>query len=294
MKESTYLEYCEAFARLAAHMHDNLDEEWRVQNMADHCCVSPYHFQRLFTRIAGESVGRLYRRLRLERAAWQLQNTSRSIADIGLDAGFSSSEAFGRAFKSAYACRANDFRRAHWLGYTMFAANGVHYRPKMPVEFKPMELTGCGTPYTVRHIEKFTVMGRRHVGPPGLMTKTWLEFLSDLKVRGFDTESARLVGFSPGLRRYMPAGKVRNHAGVPYEPAYADGLVVKDLGGGPCVVSVHEGKGPSLGDFWFRMWAEVMPASGLKQSKEVPFQVVSVDRDTGLVRAEIHIPVLAY
>lgn len=278
--------------KLTKLMREHLDDEMTVVQMADSCCLSPYHFQRVFTKVAGEGCARMYRRLRLERAAWQLQNTSMSVSDIACAAGFVGPEPFARSFKMAYACSAGQFRQAEWTGYTMFAPNRVHFSPDGGGEFAPMERHGCGIPFRIEAVERFSVMGRRHMGPPGLMHKTWSAFIEEMTGRGYDVRRHPLVGFSPGLRRYLPAGKVRNHVAVMFDPSMAADLVVQELGGCTCVVSEHVGSGNSLGDFWMRMWAEVMPAARMRQSKGVPFQLVTASGEPGVFCARLHIPVL--
>jgi AraC family transcriptional regulator len=60
----------------------------------------------------GETLQVFVHRLRLERAAQLLVfDRLRSISDIALDCGFSSSSAFARAFKGAFGVSASEWRK---------------------------------------------------------------------------------------------------------------------------------------------------------------------------------------
>ncbi|OUR74720.1 AraC family transcriptional regulator, partial [Arcobacter sp. 31_11_sub10_T18] len=54
--------------------------------------ISPWHFQRLFKSIVGDSLGSYTRGRRLSLAATMLQTTKLSIVDIAFEVGFNSHE----------------------------------------------------------------------------------------------------------------------------------------------------------------------------------------------------------
>ena len=74
--------------------------------MAEHCLedlarignFSPFHFHRVYSSIAGESVAATVRRVRLALAARLLGNGDQSITQVALAAGYDSPQAFTRAF----------------------------------------------------------------------------------------------------------------------------------------------------------------------------------------------------
>ena len=61
----------------------DLDATFSLPELADHACLSPFHFHRLFTAVVGEPPAEYVRRLRLERAAHELSTSHRAVADIG-------------------------------------------------------------------------------------------------------------------------------------------------------------------------------------------------------------------
>ncbi|TQR14220.1 bifunctional transcriptional activator/DNA repair enzyme AdaA [Psychrobacillus soli] len=92
------------------------DEEWVVQmqeyinanypnplsleKLADICHGSSYHLQRTFKRIVGITPMEYIQQVRISNAMKKLQTTSKSIAQIGLEVGFSNTPYFITLFKT--------------------------------------------------------------------------------------------------------------------------------------------------------------------------------------------------
>ncbi|MGY3866757.1 AraC family transcriptional regulator [Aeromonas bivalvium] len=87
------------------------DPDLSIEALASRACLSLYHFHRVFTAVVGESPGEMCRRLRMQRAAWQLCYTDASVTAIALGAGLGSSQAFAKAFRRHYGCTPGEFRR---------------------------------------------------------------------------------------------------------------------------------------------------------------------------------------
>lgn len=81
---------------------DHLDEAIDLTRLAEVACLSPYHFHRMYRAVQGETVTDTVRRLRLHRAATELITGELPVPRIARRAGYSSQEAFTRAFKTAY------------------------------------------------------------------------------------------------------------------------------------------------------------------------------------------------
>lgn len=89
----------------------HLSDDLRLYDVALHCGFSEYHFHRIFSAILGESVSEYIRKRRLSRAAAAILNSSESIMEVALDAGYDSQEAFTRAFKTMYGVTPGRLRR---------------------------------------------------------------------------------------------------------------------------------------------------------------------------------------
>jgi AraC family transcriptional regulator len=93
--------------------------------------LSRFHFDRVIAAAAGEPPATLRRRVLLERAAYRLATTDRSVLDVAVEAGYSSNEAFTRAFGRAHGPAPAAWRR-HPSGCRIAAPNDVHFHPPGP------------------------------------------------------------------------------------------------------------------------------------------------------------------
>jgi AraC-like DNA-binding protein len=96
----------------------------RGEELARRTHLSRFHFDRLVAAALGESPGAFRRRLLLERAGYQLSRGA-SVLEAALDAGYSSSEAFPRAFRRTFASAPSAFHG----DFRLAAPNGVHFHP---------------------------------------------------------------------------------------------------------------------------------------------------------------------
>ena len=78
----------------------NLEARLKLEDVAAVAGFSPYHFHRIFQALAGETLHAFTNRVRLERAVYLMAHgTLRSLTDVALAVGFSSSSAFSRVFR---------------------------------------------------------------------------------------------------------------------------------------------------------------------------------------------------
>lgn len=134
----------DAFARFVAVLADTLDEPGTSgETIAHRLHLSPFHANRLIAAVTGEPPGAFRRRILLERAAYRLVASGDDVLTVALDAGYSSHEAFTRAFKRAYGVPPSEWRRRP-QGMDVAAPNGIHFRPpgrlRLPAEGKVSEM----------------------------------------------------------------------------------------------------------------------------------------------------------
>jgi AraC-like DNA-binding protein len=110
---------------LAAHLDDH---DARGSDLAARLYLSRFHFDRVVAAASGESPARFRRRVLLERAAFRLVTSDRGILDIAVEAGYSSNEAFTRAFQRAYGVPPSAWRSAP-TQIRLDSPNGVHFHP---------------------------------------------------------------------------------------------------------------------------------------------------------------------
>jgi AraC-like DNA-binding protein len=110
---------------LAAHLDDH---DARGAELAARMHLSRFHFDRVVSSLCGETPARFRRRVLLERAAYRLLTRTDSVLDVAVEAGYSSHEAFTRAFQRAYGVPPTAWRAAP-RRIQLEAPNGVHFHP---------------------------------------------------------------------------------------------------------------------------------------------------------------------
>jgi AraC family transcriptional regulator len=113
--------------RLSSVVLDLLDANPTTQELARRACKSRTQFHRLFRALIEETPAAMRRRLLLERAAFQLRNTTASVTEIAFDANYNSLEAFTRAFRKAFRTSPSLYRRMRLGHFHLPASNGIHF-----------------------------------------------------------------------------------------------------------------------------------------------------------------------
>jgi AraC-like DNA-binding protein len=86
-------------AQVAVAVQDSLDSPWTLSSMAAMAGYEVHHFAHAFTAAIGQPPRRYVRGLRLERAAHELTfSPEKGLPAVATEAGYSSYEAFRRAF----------------------------------------------------------------------------------------------------------------------------------------------------------------------------------------------------
>ena len=121
------------------------DHEATSEDLAARLYLSRYHFDRLISSVAGEPPRAFRRRILLERSAFRLLTTGRTILDIAVEAGYGSHEAYARAFTRAYGSGPQRWRSKP-TQTQIEAPSDVHFHPpgglRLPARAKetPMDL----------------------------------------------------------------------------------------------------------------------------------------------------------
>ena len=87
------------------------DEMLTLEHLSEKLGYSKYHVSRKFSEVAGMQLRDYLRYRKLAFALKDIRDTQTAILDIALNYGFSSHEAFTRAFKEAYGITPSEYRR---------------------------------------------------------------------------------------------------------------------------------------------------------------------------------------
>ncbi|WMJ85942.1 helix-turn-helix transcriptional regulator [Anaerocolumna sp. MB42-C2] len=92
-------------------VEDNIEEGPTLEAMAEYVGYSSYYCSSKFHEVVGISFKEYVRKRKLALAVKELKNTQKRILDIAIQYGFSSNEAFTRAFAKLYGCSPNEYRK---------------------------------------------------------------------------------------------------------------------------------------------------------------------------------------
>ena len=87
------------------------DEALTLRSLAQRLGYSDFHMTKQFHQITGLSLRQYLRARRLAFALIEVRDTQHRLIDVALDYGFSSHEAFTRAFKAEYGVTPAAYRR---------------------------------------------------------------------------------------------------------------------------------------------------------------------------------------
>src|SRR5258707_14891588 len=94
----TELNHHRAVERVISAMHQRLDEDFSLEEMANLAYMSPFHFNRIFRQLTGVPPCQFMSALRLESARRLLLTTQLSVTDVCFEVGYSSLGTFIRRF----------------------------------------------------------------------------------------------------------------------------------------------------------------------------------------------------
>lgn len=96
------MEWINKLNKAIDYIEDNLDKEINIDKAAQIAVCQTFHFQRMFTYIAGVTLGEYIRRRKMTVAVFELINSNIKIIDLALKYGYDSPTSFNRAFQNVH------------------------------------------------------------------------------------------------------------------------------------------------------------------------------------------------
>lgn len=100
----------ESIQKVLDYIEDNLTQSYSPEELSKIATLSPFYFQRLFTRLVKRPITEYTKMRRLAKACETLEDKSKRILDIALNYGFNSHEHFTKTFKSAFGITPEEYR----------------------------------------------------------------------------------------------------------------------------------------------------------------------------------------
>jgi AraC family transcriptional regulator len=174
------------------------DHESSAEERAARHFLSRSHFDRLISATAGEPPAAFRRRILLERAAYRLVVGRDGVLQLAVEAGYSSNEAFTRAFTRAYGMTPSAWRDGP--GQIQLATpNDVHFHPPGGLRL-PGKSEGTTMNLIVRMVEHHVWLVGEMIERAARVDETVLDRPIEINVEGIDSEPSirkllsRLVG----------------------------------------------------------------------------------------------------
>lgn len=280
----------EALRYIENHLTDEID----AKEAARLACCSEYHFQRMFSFLAGLPLTDYIRRRRLTLAAFELQSGQCKVIDAAVKYGYGSADSFARAFQAMHGITPSEARTgAHSLKafspmtfqLTVRGGSEMQYRI---VEKAAFRIVGVmrRVPIVFEGVNPEIAAMRRQLNEGEAMAE--LIALSDTDPRGLINASAN---FSEG--RMEEKGELDHYIGVATTKIGPDRFAQLDVAA--TTWAVFEAIGPfpaTLQETWGRIYSEWFPTSAYEQA-EGP-EILWNEREdyaSPTFRSEIWIPV---
>ncbi|MGE0420934.1 MAG: GyrI-like domain-containing protein [Reyranellaceae bacterium] len=191
--------YAKRLARVTAYIYEHLDEEIDLAVLAEVACLSPWHWHRIYHALHGETVAATVRRVRLQRAAADLANTTLGIEEIARRAGYEAVPSFSRAFRAAYG-----------LPPARYREQGGHAR----FDGRRDDAEAASYPIEIVRLPALRLAAVGHVGSYMQIGHAFDQLFGMLASRGRIAPGMRLIGIyldDPGA---VPEERLRAQAGA--------------------------------------------------------------------------------
>jgi AraC family transcriptional regulator len=276
------------------YIEENLANDIDFKEVARLAVCSEYHFQRMFSFLAGISLSEYIRRRRLTIAAFEFNNSNVRVIDIAIKYGYSSPDSFTRAFQNLHGITPSEAR-----------LNGKSLKAYPRMTFQLSIKGGNEMNYRIVKKGPFSIVGiKKRVpiifnGVNPEIAAMWqslnedmirqLKELANIEPKGIISAS---TNFSEG--RMEEKGELDHFIGVATTkecPANLTQLEVSDS-----TWAVFEAVGPfpdTLQNVWGRIYAEWFPSSNYEQAEgpEILWNE-SKDVTSPTFKSEIWIPVI--
>lgn len=264
MRSETANTYYERMHTVLRYIQDHLDGDLGPSTLAAVANFSPSHFHRVFKGMLGESLKAHVRRLRLERAALQLEMSQRPVIDIGLEAGFETPETFSRAFKKMFDAAPSLYRVEKRKSRWAFAPSSVHYLPEDARTGITLRPRRTQVNVEIMKSDGVRVAYIRHIGPYFECAVAWEKICAWAGPKGLMTPETGFYGVCHDDPKVTPPEKLRMDVclSVPGSVEAEGEVGVMDIFQGEYAMTLHKGPYEGLAETYETLFGVAMPETG--------------------------------
>jgi AraC family transcriptional regulator len=262
----------------------NLDKDLSLDSVAVACGVSRFHLAHAFATATGRTVMDYARARRLTEAARALLLGAPNILNVAIAAGYSSHEAFSRAFRARFNVTPEDLRKRGALD-GLSCEEIFIMKTKQPVSLSLSDIKSLGEQLFVG------LSAPRHMGDSAKIPAQWRDFMSGPYHQIANKLDLPPVGVTlPGQNEdeflYVCAALVSGFDGAPKN------LVKVTVAPAQYAVFAHDGHVSDLPQTYVAIWNDWFPSSGRtpKKAASLEHHNPSFDPRTGEGGVTVWIP----
>jgi AraC family transcriptional regulator len=281
----------ERLNRAMEHIEQHLDQQIEVAELARIAVTSEYHFRRLFSALAGVPLSEYIRRRRLTAAGAEVLADEVSLLDVAVRYGYSSGEAFARAFRAMHGVGPGEARRT---------GAALHCQP--PMSFRLIVEGSTSMRYRIAQKDEFRVVGRKARVP---LVHEGMNPAIVAHIRGIDPDALRqlawlsdqdpkgIVGVSDNLAEGRAEGtELDYYHGVVTNAAAPEGMDCLTVAAGAWAVFESSGAFPqTLQYLWRDVFTQWFPCNPYLSRPGPEILRTRLSADATQADAELWIPV---
>ena len=247
----------------------NLEKKITLNQLAFLSGFSNFHFHRIFKELNGEPISTHLKRLRLEKAAFELKVSEIPAKEISIQAGFDSYEAFSRAFKKSFRMNPTEFRKRFSKlnksiqnfsqGPKGIRLNEIHIRKIDPIQIAFLRKIG---PY-------------QELAGPDKNSKEFKKIIQFAELNQMNWKNHQMIGVCQDDPEITEASKIRFDIGltITKKCQLLPEMGIQTLKGGNYLVCRYRGAYIGLYDVYIFLLNEFCPKHKYSVSSDSLFEV---------------------
>ncbi|WP_327682976.1 AraC family transcriptional regulator [Kitasatospora sp. NBC_00458] len=276
------------------HIEEHLVGTVDAAELARIATTSEYHFRRLFSALAGMPLSEYLRRRRLTLAGAEVLSGERTLLDVAVRYGYTSGEAFARAFRAMHGVGPGEARRGGAV---------LTSQPRM--SFRLVVEGSSSMEYRIVERPAFRVVGRRarvplvHEG----VNPAIAAFIRGIGQEGIDRIAALSEQDPEGIVSVTEFFSESREEGVELDYYHAvvagadavvpDGLDVREVPAGTWAVFANTGTFPqALQEMWRDVYTQWFPSNPYESRPGPEILHTRFLTEAGTARAEVWVPVV--
>lgn len=283
------MEWLEKLNQSINYLEDNLSETISYEHAAQIACCSTFHFQRMFSYMAGIPLSEYIRHRRMTAAAFDLMNSDMKVIDVAMKYGYESPTSFNRAFQSV-----------HGVSPSAARSQGVVLKAFPRINFKISIIGDAEMEYKIEKKEAIRIVGvkeRFTMNVEESFAKVPV-FWQETTRKGMIPQMCSVMNQEPsgvlGISACMDGNEFDYYIGVASDKPVPEGM--SELVIPACTWAIFESTGPmpdALQNLQKRIYTEWLPTSGYEYADVADIEVYPEgDQFSDSYKCEAWLPVV--